>query len=165
MKRADAENQQMNRVGRAGVWAAVGSVLAAGAVFSGGASAQDVLPMPPAPFKGQIGLSVKDSKPDFPRPVQAPKGAPNVLLIMLDDVGFAQLGPFGSDIATPTLDRLAGEGLRFNRFHVTALCSPTRAAVLTGRNHHTVGMGFLCDMPTGFPGYSSRLPRSAATRR
>lgn len=92
-----------------------------------------------------------------------PAGAPNVVAVVLDDVGFAQLGGFGSDIATPNLDRLAGNGLRYNRFHVTALCTPTRAAFLTGRNHHAVGMGFLADIPLAYPGYTARLPRSAAT--
>jgi arylsulfatase A-like enzyme len=92
-----------------------------------------------------------------------PAGAPNVVAVVLDDVGFAQLGGFGSDIATPHLDRLARNGLRYNRFHVTALCTPTRAAFLTGRNHHAVGMGFLADIPLAYPGYTARLPRSAAT--
>lgn len=87
----------------------------------------------------------------------------NVLVVLLDDVGFAQLGCFGSDIATPNIDRLAGQGLRYNRFHVTAICSPTRAALLTGRNHHAVGMGFLCDLPTTHPGYTARIPSSAAS--
>jgi arylsulfatase len=86
-----------------------------------------------------------------------------VVIILLDDTGFAQLGCFGSDIETPNIDRLAEGGLRYHRFHVTALCSPTRACILTGRNHHSVGMGFLTDIPTGFPGYSGRIPRSAAT--
>jgi arylsulfatase len=85
-----------------------------------------------------------------------------VVAIVLDDTGFAQLGCFGSDVATPNIDRLAAAGLRFNRFHVTALCSPTRASFLTGRNHHAVGMGFLADLPMGFPGYTARLPKSAA---
>jgi len=89
-------------------------------------------------------------------------GAPNIVAIILDDVGFAQLGSFGSDIATPHIDRLAAAGLRYNRFHVTALCSPTRASFLTGRNHHAVGMGFLADIPLAYPGYTGRLPRSAA---
>jgi arylsulfatase len=84
-------------------------------------------------------------------------------MIVLDDLGFAQLGCFGSDVDTPHLDRLAASGLRFNRFHVTAICSPTRACLLTGRNHHAVGMGFFPDLPMGFPGYSGRIPRSAAT--
>lgn len=115
-----------------------------------------------ADFAGTIGRTYADSVPWFPTRAR-PKGAPNVVVVLLDDVGFAQLGPFGSDIATPTLDRIAAEGLRYQRFHVTALCSPSRASLLTGRNHHAVGMGFLCDMPTGFPGYSCRIPRSAAT--
>ncbi|HTU73039.1 MAG TPA: arylsulfatase [Trebonia sp.] len=96
-----------------------------------------------------------------PRPRPAP-GAPNIVAIVLDDVGFAQLGCFGSGIATPNVDRLAAGGLRYNRFHVTALCSPTRAAFLTGRNHHAVGMGFLADIPLSYPGYSGRVPPSAA---
>ncbi len=87
-----------------------------------------------------------------------PQGAPNVLLVVLDDVGFAQLGCFGSDIDTPTLDRLAADGLRYSNFHTTALCSPTRACVLTGRNHHAVGMGRIVDLATGFPGYDARIP-------
>lgn len=112
-------------------------------------------------FGGTIGRTLAESTPWFPdRP--RPKGSPNVVIVLLDDTGFGQLGPFGSDIATPTIDRLAAEGLRYNRFHVTALCSPSRASLLTGRNHHAVGMGFLVDMPTGFPGYSCRIPRSAA---
>ena len=109
-----------------------------------------------------IGRTIAESTPWHP-PRPRPAGAPNVVVVMLDDVGFAQLGPFGSDIATPALDSLAAEGLRFNRFHATAICSPSRAAMLTGRNHHAVGMGFLVDLPTGFPGYSARIPRSAAT--
>src|SRR5262249_59981632 len=96
-----------------------------------------------------------------PRP---PAGAPNVVVVVLDDLGFAQLGCFGSSIATPAIDQLAERGLRYNRFHVTALCSPTRACLLTGRNHHAVGMGFLTDIPTGFPGYNGRIPRSAGDR-
>jgi arylsulfatase len=95
-----------------------------------------------------------------PRPAGA---APNVVVILLDDLGFAQFGCYGSDIATPTIDRLARNGLQYNRFHVTALCSPTRAALLTGRNHHAVGMGFLADIPTTDPGYTARIPASAAT--
>src|SRR5271154_5733056 len=89
--------------------------------------------------------------------------APNVVAIVLDDTGFAQLGPFGSDIATPNMDRLAAGGLRYNRFHVTSLCSPTRASFLTGQNHHAVGMGFLADIPLRFPGYTARIPKTAAT--
>jgi arylsulfatase len=85
-----------------------------------------------------------------------------VVVIVLDDTGFAQLGCFGSDIATPNIDRLADDGLRYNRFHVTSLCSPTRACFFTGRNHHAVGMGFLADIPLGYPGYTARIPPTAA---
>ncbi|MGH9047521.1 MAG: arylsulfatase [Acidimicrobiales bacterium] len=100
------------------------------------------------------------SPPAEPRPAD---GSPNVVAIVLDDTGFAQLGSFGSDVATPHMDRLAEGGLRYNRFHVTSLCSPTRASFLTGRNHHAVAMGFLADVPLAYPGYSARIPRSAAT--
>ena len=108
------------------------------------------------------GITPEHSTPGefaLPRPAA---GAPNVVLVVLDDTGFAQLGCFGSAIATPHIDALAASGLRYNRFHVTALCSPTRACLLTGRNHHAVGMGYLTDIPTAYPGYTSRLPKSAA---
>jgi arylsulfatase A-like enzyme len=108
------------------------------------------------------GMTVAESVPTMPAVPRPNREAPNVVVIVLDDTGFAQLGCFGSDIATPAIDALAGGGIRFNRFHVTSLCSPTRACLLTGRNHHAVGMGFLADLPMAFPGYSGRLPRSAA---
>jgi arylsulfatase A-like enzyme len=95
----------------------------------------------------------------YPRP---PAGAPNVVMIVLDDIGFAQLGCFGSAVATPGIDRLAAAGLRYNRFHVTSICSSTRAALLSGRNHHAVGMGMTMETPLGFPGYTGRIPKSAA---
>ena len=107
------------------------------------------------------GLTLAQSTPPRVARRARPDG-PNVVIIVLDDTGFAQLGCFGSDIETPNIDRLADDGLRYHRFHVTALCSPTRACILTGRNHHAVGMGFLTDMPTGYPGYNGRLPTSAA---
>ncbi|MDV6270757.1 arylsulfatase [Rhodococcus globerulus] len=94
---------------------------------------------------------------------KAPEGSPNVVVIVLDDLGFGQFGCYGSDIETPNIDKLAQGGLRYNRFHVTALCSPTRAALLTGRNHHAVGMGFLADIPTSDPGYTAKIPPEAAT--
>jgi arylsulfatase A-like enzyme len=95
----------------------------------------------------------------YPRP---PAGAPNVVVLVWDDIGFAQLGCFGSAIATPNMDRLAAGGLRYNRFHVTSICSSTRAALLSGRNHHAVGMGMTMETPLGFPGYTGRIPKSAA---
>ena len=112
-------------------------------------------------FEGVIGRYRNESTPWWPQPPRPPEGAPNVLIVVLDDVGFAQLGCFGSDIDTPALDRLAAEGLRYANFHTTALCSPTRACVLTGRNHHAVGMGRVMELATGFPGYHARIPKSA----
>ena len=100
------------------------------------AKAQDVLPRPEPPFKGHIGRTTKDSTPDFPKEVQPPKNAPNILLILTDDVGFGASSTFGGPIPTPTFDRIAQAGLRYTNFHTTALCSPTRAALITGRTHH-----------------------------
>ena len=111
----------------------------------------------------QIGTTIAESTPSFAEPTRPPSGAPNVVIIVLDDVGFAQLGCYGSDIESPAIDRLAETGLRFNRFHVTALCSPTRACLLTGRNHHAVGMGLVPEVPMGFPGYTGRIPPRAGT--
>ncbi len=122
-----------------------------------------VLPVPDAPFQGVIGRKAKDSKPDFPKTVTAPKDAPNVLLIMTDDTGFGASSTFGGPIPTPAFDRVAQNGLRFNNFHTTALCSPTRAALLTGRNHHSVGFGNITEFASGYPGYDSILPKNAAT--
>ena len=99
-----------------------------------------VLPRPDFHFPGNVGRTYLDSaKPQFPQPVQAPKGAPNIVLILIDDAGFGQFSTFGGGVPSPTMDKLAAEGLRYNRFHTTALCSPTRAALITGRNHHSVG--------------------------
>jgi arylsulfatase len=111
-------------------------------------------------FGGVIGRWRKESTPWWPPEVRPPDGAPNVLIIVLDDVGFAQLGCFGSDIETPVFDSLAAGGLRYTNFHTTALCSPTRACLLTGRNHHTTSMGRVADLPTGFPGYYNTIPKS-----
>ena len=113
-------------------------------------------------FHGRIGRYHWESEPWWPPEPRPPAGAPNVLLVVLDDVGYAQLGCFGSDLLTPTFDRLAANGLRYANFHTTALCSPTRASVLTGRNHHRVGMGRIVDLATGFPGYDARIPASCA---
>ncbi|HLM96260.1 MAG TPA: arylsulfatase [Acidimicrobiales bacterium] len=111
-------------------------------------------------FEGVIGRDYSESTPWWPEVPRARPGSPNVVIIVLDDVGFAQLGCFGSDIDTPVLDALAAGGLRFTNFHTTSLCSPTRACVLTGRNHHSNGMGRIVELATGFPGYDSRIPRS-----
>jgi arylsulfatase A-like enzyme len=126
-----------------------------------GASA--LLPVPEQPFGGVIGRKASESKPDFPKAVAAPEGAPNILLILTDDTGFGAPSTFGGPIPTPTLDRVAQAGLRYNNFHTTALCSPTRAALLTGRNHHSVGFGNISEFATGYPGYDSILPKSAGT--
>lgn len=122
-----------------------------------------VLPPPPQPFTGQIGLNADQSRPAWPMRVVPPKGAPNILLIMTDDVGFAAPSTFGGVIPTPALDRIARDGLRYTNFHSTALCSPTRAALITGRNHHSVGFGVVSEQSTGFPGYNSIIPKDSAT--
>ncbi|HZU95414.1 MAG TPA: arylsulfatase [Planctomycetota bacterium] len=122
-----------------------------------------VLPRPEPPARHETSLSAEDSKPTFRRPVRAPAGAPNVLLVLLDDVGYGQAGTFGGPVPTPTLDRLAARGLRYTRFHTTALCSPTRAALLSGRNHHDVGAGVITELATGFDGYDAVWPKSAAS--
>ncbi len=132
-------------------------------VAGGPAAAQEVLPRPEAPFKGRIGRTTKESKPHFPQEVQTPKGAPNILLILTDDVGFGATSPFGGPIPTPTFERLAQAGLRYTQFHTTALCSPTRAALLSGRNHHSAATGVIMELGTGFPGYNSLMPKSAGT--
>jgi arylsulfatase A-like enzyme len=117
------------------------------------------LPNPPPPFKGEISPNAFDSKPYWPEIIVPPEGAPNVLLIMIDDEGFSAPSTFGGVIPTPAMDRIANMGLRYTRFHTTALCSPTRAALLTGRNHHSAATGVVVDQATGFPGYNSVIPR------
>ena len=121
------------------------------------------IPPPPMPFGGVIKESAKDSKPWWPPRVVPPKGAPNVLLIMTDDQGYGVSGTFGGVIPTPALDRIAKAGLRYTEFHSTALCSPTRAALITGRNHHSVGYGVIGEMSTGYPGYDSVIGPESAT--
>src|SRR5262249_31155405 len=121
------------------------------------------LPPPPQPFGGQIDLNALQSKPYWPAPVVPPKGAPNILLILTDDVGFAAPSTFGGVIPTPALDRIAASGLRYTNFHTTALCSPTRAALITGRNHHSVGFGVISEQASGFPGYNSIIERNSAS--
>src|SRR5262245_53924852 len=117
-----------------------------------------VLPRPDFHFPGEVGRTYLESDPaQFPQPVTAPRGAPNILLILLDDVGFGQFSTFGGGVPSPTMDRLAKEGLRFNRFHTTALCSPTRAAMITGRNHHSTSFAGITEIATGAP--RSRMGR------
>ena len=121
------------------------------------------LPPPPMPFGGVIKESAKDSTPWWPPRVVPPKGAPNILLIMTDDQGYGVSGTFGGVIPTPAMDRIANAGLRYTEFHSTALCSPTRAAIITGRNHHSVGYGVIGELSTGYPGYDSLIGPEDAT--
>jgi arylsulfatase A-like enzyme len=108
---------------------------------------------------GRIGRDWRDSEPWWPAEPASPPGAPNVVMVVLDDVGYAQLGCYGSDIETPVMDDLAAGGIRLSNFHTTSLCSPTRACLLTGRNHHRSGMGRVADLAVGFPGYWGKPPR------
>ena len=121
------------------------------------------LPRPSQPFQGRIDRLMVDAQPARMNVPTAPAGAPNVVVIMLDDVGFGSFSTFGGPVPTPTCDRLADEGLRYNQFHTTALCSPTRAALLTGRNHHVAHMGGIPENANTFPGYDSVVPKSTAT--
>lgn len=123
----------------------------------------DQLPPPPPAFGGVINESAKDSKPYWPPRVVPPKDAPNVLLIMTDDQGYGVTSTFGGVIPTPSMDKLAQVGLRYTQFHSTALCSPTRAAIITGRNHHSVGFGVISELSTGYPGYDSVIGPESAT--
>ncbi|MBR8831398.1 MAG: hypothetical protein N5P05_002045 [Chroococcopsis gigantea SAG 12.99] len=110
------------------------------------------------PFTGVIGRTVEESSPAWPEPVCAPDGAPNVIFFVLDDVGYGQLSSFGGLVETPNLDRLAAKGLRFTNMHTTALCSPSRGCILTGRNHHSLGLASITETSTGYPGYNGILP-------
>ena len=114
-------------------------------------------------FAGRIGATIKESQPWWPDRPRAPEGAPNILIVLFDDVAFSDFGCYGSAIATPTIDRLAAEGLRYTGFHTTAMCSTTRAALLTGRNHHAVGVGCLANFDSGFPGYRGKIAKEAGT--
>src|SRR5437773_10970176 len=115
------------------------------------------IPPPPMPFGGVIKEAATDSKPYWPPRVVPPKGAPNILLIMTDDQGYGVYSTFGGVIPTPAMDRIAKAGLRYTQFHSTALCSPTRAALSTGSNHHSSGFGVIAELATGYPGYDSIL--------
>lgn len=137
-----------------------------GAGFSQAAGVdRSVLPPDPPEFKGRIADDYKQSQPDWSPalPLQAPAGAPNVLIVVLDDAGYGQLGSYGGQIETPNMDRIAAQGIRYNDFHTTALCSPSRASLLTGRHHHALGMASITEAATGFPGQYGVMPKSAAT--
>jgi arylsulfatase A-like enzyme len=125
---------------------------------------RDVLPIPDLPYEGPITYDAKDPDTSFPpiEQLRPPAEAPNVLVVLLDDVGFASSSAFGGPCATPVAEALAAEGLKYTRFHTTALCSPTRAALLSGRNHHSVGMGGITEIATSAPGYNSVRPNTAA---
>jgi arylsulfatase A-like enzyme len=125
---------------------------------------RDVLPIPDRPYGGMLPLDAKDPEATFPpiEPLRPPDGAPNVLIVLIDDAGFGSSSAFGGPCQTPTAERLAADGLKFNRFHTTALCSPTRAALLSGRNHHSVGMGGITEIATSAPGYNSIRPNTCA---
>ncbi len=125
---------------------------------------RDVLPIPDITPVGLTTYDAKDPATSFPpiEQLRPPEGAPNVLVILIDDVGFAASSAFGGPCATPTAERLASNGLKYNRFHTTALCSPTRQALLTGRNHHSVGMGGITEIATSAPGYNSIRPNTKA---
>ena len=121
------------------------------------------IPNPPPAFGGEINLDATDSKPWWPPNIVPPKGAPNILLIMTDDQGYGVSGTFGGVIPTPTMDRIAQMGLRYTQFHSTSLCSPSRAAIITGRNHHSVGFGVIAEQATGYPGYDAIIGVDNAT--
>jgi arylsulfatase A-like enzyme len=126
---------------------------------------RSILPPPPPKFGGKIGKNYKDSVPDFKPalPVEAPNGAPNIIVIVLDDVGYGHLGAYGGPIETPNIDKLAASGVQYTDFHTTALCSPSRGALLTGRNHHSIALAAITEAATGYPGNFGSIPKSAAT--
>ncbi len=161
------------------VIAVAASLLTGRAVYPAGAQPQAAPPpgspaaatsidgaqLPPLPqkFGGVIKRNAAESKPYWPARVEPRKGAPNILLIMTDDSGYGVPSTFGGVIPTPALDRIAANGLRYTNFNSTALCSPTRAALITGRNHHSVGFGVIAEQATGYPGYDSIITKDKAT--
>ena len=128
------------------------------------AEAGEVLPFPRAPMGGTVGPTMQQSVHKWrEQPRHLPRDAPNILIIMLDDAGFGQPSTFGGEIETPTLSRLAGEGISYNAFHTTAMCSPTRAALMTGRNHTRVGFGQIAELANDWDGFTGVIPKSSAT--
>src|SRR6187551_2826505 len=126
--------------------------------------ARGMLPIPDRMSTGLTTYDAKDPDTAYPpiEPLLPPESAPNVLIVLLDDVGFGASSAFGGPCHTPTAERLAAGGLKYTRFHTTALCAPTRAAMLSGRNHHTVGMGVITELATAAPGYNSLRPNTCA---
>ncbi|MCC7086225.1 MAG: arylsulfatase [Pirellulales bacterium] len=124
----------------------------------------NVLPYPDFHYRGSVGRTLAESDtPEFPQPIRPPQGAPNIVYILIDDAGYGQFGTFGGQVPTPALDKVAADGLRFTRFHTTALCSPTRAALLTGRNHHSAGTGVITEAATGYDGYTGIIGKNMGT--
>ena len=133
-------------------------------LLSGPVLAQDILPFPPTPSTSEAGVTIKDSvHRKRTNPSHLAPGAPNVLIILMDDVGPGVPSTYGGEVRTPTLDRVANMGVSYNRFHSTAMCSPTRASLLTGRNHTRVGSGQVCELANGWDGFSGTIPKSSAT--
>ena len=124
---------------------------------------QDVLPKADPRFTGKVDIDARKSAPEWPKGPSAPKGAPNIVLILVDDIGFCATSTFGGPISTPNFDKLAAAGLRYNAFAVNAICSPSRASLLSGRNAHQVGFGSIAELPAGYPGYNTLWPKSAAS--
>jgi arylsulfatase A-like enzyme len=133
------------------------------AAYSPGSVAQDSQPKADSTFAGHIDIDVRKSTPSWPKPVTAPSGAPNIVLILIDDVGFSTTSTFGGPVDTPVFTQLAANGLRYNEFHVNALCSPSRAALLSGRNAHQVGFGTVAELGAGYPGYNTLWPKNSAS--
>ena len=133
-------------------------------LIASGVTAQEVLPFPDPPMGGEVGPTMQESVHKWREtPRHLPEDAPHILIVMLDDAGFGQAATFGGEIATPTLSRLANEGISYNAFHTVAMCSPTRAALMTGRNHNRVGFGQIAELANDWDGYTGIIPKSSAT--
>lgn len=138
--------------------------VSAAMLWAGSALAQDVLPFPSPPMGGKAGPTMQESEHKWrQQPRHLPEDAPNILIVMLDDAGFGQASTFGGEITTPTLSKLAKEGISFSAFHTTAMCSPTRASLMTGRNHHRVGAGQIAEFANDWDGYTGVIPKTSAT--
>ncbi|MBB4200986.1 arylsulfatase [Rhodoblastus sphagnicola] len=144
-------------------WTGALTVSAIALLAASGGRAQEALPKAPPPFAGKIDADRDKSTPDWRQQAKARPGAPNVLLVLLDDVGFGATSITGGPVKAPALEKLAAEGLRYNSFHVNSLCSPTRASLLSGRNNHEIGFGTVIEGATGYPGYNASWPKSAAS--